>query len=84
MEVHPGSGGRRRARLPPPVRHVVISARDATKADAAIGTLREAVPAGVFDFIVLELASLASVRNAAEDILARFRRSISLSTMRLS
>jgi len=52
--------------------HVVISARDATKADEAIGTLREAVPAGAFDFVVLELASLASVRDAAKDILARF------------
>ncbi len=52
--------------------HVVMTARDATKADEAIGALREAVPAGVFDFVVLELASLDSVRDAAKDILARF------------
>jgi NAD(P)-dependent dehydrogenase (short-subunit alcohol dehydrogenase family) len=52
--------------------HVVITARDATKADEAIGALREAAPAGVFDFVVLELASLASVRDAAKDVLARF------------
>jgi len=50
----------------------VITARDATKADKAIGTLRAAVPAGVFDVVVLELASLTSVRDAARDILARF------------
>jgi len=52
--------------------HVVITARDATKADEAIGALREAVPAGVFNFVVVELASLASVRDAAQDILAGF------------
>ncbi len=52
--------------------HVVITARDATKADEAIGNLRDAVPAGVFDFAVLELASLASVRDSAQESLARF------------
>jgi NAD(P)-dependent dehydrogenase (short-subunit alcohol dehydrogenase family) len=52
--------------------HVVITARDATKADETIGALRAAVPAGVLDFVVLELASLASVRDAAKDILSRF------------
>jgi NAD(P)-dependent dehydrogenase (short-subunit alcohol dehydrogenase family) len=52
--------------------HVVFTARDATKADEAVGSLRQAVPAGVFDVVVLELASLASVRDAAKDILARF------------
>jgi NAD(P)-dependent dehydrogenase (short-subunit alcohol dehydrogenase family) len=52
--------------------HVIITARDPAKADEAIGTLREAVPAGVFDFVLLELASLASVRDAAKGILARF------------
>jgi len=52
--------------------HVVITARDATKADETISSLREAAPAGVFDVVVLELASLASVRDAAKDILARF------------
>jgi len=52
--------------------HVVVTARDATKAGEAIDRLREAVPAGQFDFVVLELASLASVRDAAGDILARF------------
>jgi NAD(P)-dependent dehydrogenase (short-subunit alcohol dehydrogenase family) len=52
--------------------HVVITARDATKADEAIGTLRGAVPGGGFDVVVLELASLASVRDAARHILARF------------
>jgi NAD(P)-dependent dehydrogenase (short-subunit alcohol dehydrogenase family) len=42
------------------------------KADEAIGSLRAAMPAAVFDFVVLELSSLASVRDAAKDILARF------------
>jgi len=52
--------------------HVVITARDATKADETIRSLRAAVPAGVFDVVVLELASLASVRDAAKDIVTRF------------
>lgn len=53
---------------------VVITARDAMKAEAVLATLREAVPEGKFDFITMDLGSLKSVRNAAADLLRRFSR----------
>jgi NAD(P)-dependent dehydrogenase (short-subunit alcohol dehydrogenase family) len=50
---------------------LLLVARDAGKLDAALATLRAAVPGATFDSALLDLADLASVRAAAEDILAR-------------
>ena len=50
---------------------VLITARDAAKGDAAVARLRELVPSGRFEFEVLELGSLASVRAATDAIAAR-------------
>jgi NAD(P)-dependent dehydrogenase (short-subunit alcohol dehydrogenase family) len=57
--------GRRPRALAAAGAHVVITARDATKAGEEIGTFRAAMPTGMFDFAVLELSSLASVRDYA-------------------
>lgn len=45
---------------------VLLACRDQTKAQAAIGQIRQAVPAADIAFLPLDLADLASVRRAAE------------------
>jgi len=51
---------------------VVITARDAAKAEEAIAILRRASPNAEFDFALVDLGSLTSVREAAKNILERF------------
>jgi NAD(P)-dependent dehydrogenase (short-subunit alcohol dehydrogenase family) len=50
--------------------HVVIAARNVEKADAALVALRAAVPGVAAEVVALDLASLSSVRTAAEEILS--------------
>lgn len=45
---------------------VLLACRDQAKAQAAIGQIRQAVPAADIAFLPLDLADLASVRRAAE------------------
>lgn len=49
---------------------VVIAARSAAKIDAAIASIREHVPDADLDRVTLDLASLDSVRRAADEIAA--------------
>lgn len=53
---------------------VIGAARDLAKAEAATGEVRAAAGPGSFDLIELDLASLASVRAAADRLLADGRR----------
>jgi len=50
--------------------HVLMAARDAAKATGAEADLRSTVPDASVEVVALDLASLASVRQAADDILA--------------
>lgn len=50
---------------------VVMVARDATKLDAAVSQVREAVPDAKLDTALLDLADLDSVRRGAADILGK-------------
>ena len=49
---------------------VVIAARSRDKSDAAMGSIRSRVPGADVDFVTLDLASLASIREAAAAITA--------------
>ena len=51
---------------------VVITTRSTEKSEAALMTLREAVPEAVFESVEMDLGSLASVRRAAEEVVKRF------------
>lgn len=53
---------------------VVVTGRDMVRAEQAAGRLSRDVPAGQFRPLALELASLASVREAAERIMDAFPR----------
>ena len=54
--------------------HVVVAARDPTKTTAAIELIRAAHPAASLEIVALDLASLASVRDASDAIAARHDR----------
>jgi len=51
---------------------VVITARDKVKADDALCHLHSVAPDADFDYALVDLGSLDSVRQASEDILERF------------
>jgi NAD(P)-dependent dehydrogenase (short-subunit alcohol dehydrogenase family) len=51
---------------------VVLVARDAEKLEGVVRALREENPQGEFDTAIMDLADLDSVRDAAEDIAARY------------
>lgn len=53
---------------------VVITTRGAEKSAEALTTLRGAVPEATFEAVEMDLGSLASVRAAADDVLARYPR----------
>jgi NAD(P)-dependent dehydrogenase (short-subunit alcohol dehydrogenase family) len=50
---------------------VVLACRDAAKMDAAAASLRRSAPGATVDQVVLDLASLASIRAAALELAAR-------------
>ena len=50
---------------------VVLTARDAAKADGAVEQLRDRVPGAELETLVLDLTSLASVRSAAAELQER-------------
>lgn len=50
---------------------VTIAGRSAEKIDAALGTLREQVPDATFDAQAVDLASLASIADAAKNFVGR-------------
>jgi NAD(P)-dependent dehydrogenase (short-subunit alcohol dehydrogenase family) len=50
--------------------HVVMAARDQAKAEAAVASIRDQVPGASLELRPLDLASQASVREAAKRILA--------------
>jgi NAD(P)-dependent dehydrogenase (short-subunit alcohol dehydrogenase family) len=54
--------------------HVVMAARDQTKAAAARASIRDEIPDASLELQPLDLASLASVREAAATILAHHQR----------
>jgi NAD(P)-dependent dehydrogenase (short-subunit alcohol dehydrogenase family) len=54
--------------------HVVMASRDQTKAEAACASIRGEIPDASLELQPLDLASLASARNAAASILASHRR----------
>ncbi|HEV2620297.1 MAG TPA: oxidoreductase, partial [Acidobacteriaceae bacterium] len=51
--------------------HVVLACRDRSRGDAAMARIRTAVPMASGEVVLLDLASLASVRTAAEIEVAR-------------
>jgi NAD(P)-dependent dehydrogenase (short-subunit alcohol dehydrogenase family) len=54
--------------------HVVMAARDQAKAEAAVASIRDRVPGASLELQPLDLASQASVREAAKRILGDHRR----------
>ena len=48
--------------------HIVMASRSTERADAAAASIRDRVPGAQVDFIQLDLASLGSIREAAEKI----------------
>jgi len=50
---------------------VVLAVRDAAKGEAALASIRAAVPDATIEFAILDLASLASVRACASDLSQR-------------
>jgi NAD(P)-dependent dehydrogenase (short-subunit alcohol dehydrogenase family) len=54
--------------------HVVVAARDQVKTSAAIDLIKAAHPDAVLEVVTLDLASLASVREAAAAIVAKHDR----------
>jgi NAD(P)-dependent dehydrogenase (short-subunit alcohol dehydrogenase family) len=54
--------------------HVVMAARDQAKAEAAVASIRDQVPGASLELQPLDLASQASVREAAKRILGDHRR----------
>ncbi len=53
---------------------VVLTARSQTKADAAVQDVQRTVPGARLEALLLDLADLASVRNAADAFAARYDR----------
>ena len=53
---------------------LVVTARDAAKADDVVGRLREEVPEVSVDVVALDLADLADTKRAAGDVLAGYDR----------
>ena len=53
---------------------VVLACRSMSRAEAALGDLRKAVPDGRFEVLPMDLGDLASVRGAASDFLSRRQR----------
>jgi NAD(P)-dependent dehydrogenase (short-subunit alcohol dehydrogenase family) len=53
---------------------VVLACRDSSKAEAAATRITEAVPGAFVEVVGLDLASLASVRQAADQIRSRYER----------
>jgi NAD(P)-dependent dehydrogenase (short-subunit alcohol dehydrogenase family) len=53
---------------------LVVTARNATKADDAVGRLRAEVPDVTVDVVSVDLASLADTKRAASDVLAGYDR----------
>ncbi|MGV8966885.1 MAG: oxidoreductase [Cellulomonas sp.] len=51
--------------------HVIMAVRDQVKAADAVTTIRAKVPDASLELVALDLSSLASVRQAADEILAR-------------
>ena len=49
---------------------VIMTTRSAVQADAAAAAIREQVPSARLEFVTLDLASLASIRGAAQELLA--------------
>jgi NAD(P)-dependent dehydrogenase (short-subunit alcohol dehydrogenase family) len=54
--------------------HVVMAARNPEKAQAALSEIRAAVPDASLELVTVDLASQASVREAAEQILSAHKR----------
>ncbi len=54
--------------------HAIIACRNPEKAEAALEKLRGAAPAGRFESLTLDLADLASVRDAASQARSRLER----------
>jgi NAD(P)-dependent dehydrogenase (short-subunit alcohol dehydrogenase family) len=54
--------------------HVVMAVRNQEKASAAVGEIRASVPDAALELVALDLASQASVRAAAEQIVAAHKR----------
>jgi len=54
--------------------HVVLACRDASKAQAALETIRAASPAASVEVLALDLASLASIRAFADAVSTRHKR----------
>jgi NAD(P)-dependent dehydrogenase (short-subunit alcohol dehydrogenase family) len=50
--------------------HVVMAARNPAKADEAVADIRRTAPGASLELVALDLASLASVRDAADRVLA--------------
>lgn len=53
---------------------VILAARDPEKLDAACRKILQEVPGAALEILLLDLASLSSIRNAADECLARFRK----------
>jgi len=53
---------------------LVVTARDAAKAATTVDALRREVPGAAIETVSLDLADLADVRRAAQDVLDRFDR----------
>lgn len=51
--------------------HTILACRNEAKAEAAIGELRQGAPGATFDFLRLDLNSLAQVQDAAGEFLSR-------------
>jgi NAD(P)-dependent dehydrogenase (short-subunit alcohol dehydrogenase family) len=51
--------------------HVLLSARDTTKGEAAVQRIRIAAPGASVEVVLLDMASLASIRSFAENFAAR-------------
>lgn len=50
--------------------HVIITARSAARGNTALQSLRDAVPGAKIDLMALDMASFASVREFAKEIIA--------------
>lgn len=53
---------------------VILACRNEVKAKAAVRTIRESYPSSVLETVSLDLGSMASIRAAADEILARHAR----------
>src|SRR5688500_18405472 len=50
---------------------LVVTARDASKADTAVARIQHEAPAATVDVVSLDLASLADVRRAVDEVSTR-------------